>query len=155
GCEKDQGSPCAKQLQRPASVGHVTDIDVHALIPQGLDHVGIVHRGGRIECFPILELAAQFLRVDGHFADIALIHAGQELREVDGLFLLGRAAGPYHLPKENGRYHDDQPEDDCLYCRIHSELLDETTMTTRTARDAGYSELLDAIRRMFDWAFTR
>ena len=34
---------------------------------------------------PSLHLAAQFLRVDGHFADVALINAGQELRKIIGL----------------------------------------------------------------------
>src|SRR5262249_43168134 len=90
------------------------------------DHVWVVDWSRGMELLSVLGLAAHLLRVDRHFADVARVDISEKLREGDFRLFLARAAGPYHLPKENGRYHDDQPENNRLYRRIHSRLLDET-----------------------------
>ncbi len=70
-------------------------------------------------CLVVLELAADLLADDRHFADVALIDVGKELGEVDLAFFGARAASLDNLPQQDARQHDDQPEHDRFNRRIH------------------------------------
>ena len=72
----------------------------------------------------IIEIfAAYFHADDGDFFDVPLVHIRHELGEVDFLLFLTAAPRLDHLPQQEGRKHDHQPEHHRLNCRIHSELL--------------------------------
>src|SRR5712671_4391011 len=108
--------------QLPA--GKIADIHADALIPQHLDHVGIVRRGGGMKRGIIVPvLASYLLGSDGDLFHVALIHIRQELREVDFFVLLSGTPGLHDLPQQESRKHDHQPENCRFNCRIHRKLL--------------------------------
>ena len=84
--QQDEGRQ-VEQPGRPAATGRVLHRHVHAFVAQFLDHVGIAgHDGGMETCLVVLELAADFLANDRHFADVALVDLGEELGEIDFAF---------------------------------------------------------------------
>ena len=67
----------------PAAGLRVLHGDVDALVAQFLDHVGIAGHDGSAETgLVVLEFAVDFLANDRHFGDVALVHLGEELREM-------------------------------------------------------------------------
>src|SRR5690242_10098599 len=83
-----------------------------------------------MEAFAVAVLAANFLAINRDFLDIALIYIGHELCPVSLCILLAATAVLDHLPQQEGRQHDDQPEHYCLNRRIHwdsSKPLRENT----------------------------
>ncbi len=109
-----------QQPTRPATGGGVLHRDVHALVAQFLDHVGVAgHDRGVEPRLVVLELAPDFLADYRHFADVALVDIGEELGEVDLAFFGARVAGLDDLPQQDARRHDHQPEHDRFDRRIH------------------------------------
>ncbi len=73
-----------QQPSRPAAGLSVLHRDVDALVAQFLDHVGVAgHDCGVEASLVVLEFAADLLANNRHFADVALVHLGEELREID------------------------------------------------------------------------
>jgi hypothetical protein len=140
--EKPQGSQQNQRRQvqqpaRPTPAAGVPDGDSHALVAQHLDHVGIIRGNGRVERRTvILELAPYFLQVDGDLFDVPLIHIRHELREVDFLLFLACAARLDHLPEQEGREHDHQPENHGLNCRVHLKTPEKAAPCSKNATGA-------------------
>ncbi len=104
----------------PASRCRVLHRDVYLLVLKDLVHVRIVGRDRDMEpSLVVLELATNLLAGHRHFGDVALVHLGKELGEVNFALLGARAAGFDDLPQQDARQHDYQPEHDCFDRRIH------------------------------------
>src|ERR1019366_6794615 len=104
----------------PASRCRVLHRDVDLLVLKDLVHVRIVPRNRDMEpSLVVLEFATNLLAGHRHLGDVALIHLGEELGEVNFALLGARAAGLDDLPQQDARQHDYQPEHDGLDGRIH------------------------------------
>ena len=119
---------CAQQDERrqvqqpgwPAAGLSVLHRDVDALVAQFLDHVGVAGHDCSVEAgLVVLELASDFLANNRHFADVALVHLGEELREIDFAIFRSRVRALDDLPQQNAREHDHEPEHDRFDRRIH------------------------------------
>ena len=109
-----------EQPGRPAASLRILHRDVHAFVAQFLDHVGIAgHDCGMEACLVVLELAADLLANNRHFADVALVHLGEELGEIDFAIFRSRVRALDDLPQQNAREHDHKPEHDRFDRRIH------------------------------------
>src|SRR5712692_8613245 len=122
--QQDQRSPGSEQLDGPAPVGHIPNGDIHALVPQRLDHVRIVRRDRGVEAGVIISiLAANLHAQDSDIFYVPLVHIRHEFREVAFLLLLPGVAGFHYLPEQQSGNADHEPEHHRFYRRIHLKLL--------------------------------
>ena len=98
--QQDQRRPRPQKLQRPAAIAGVFERDVHTLVTQDLDHVGVVGRDRGVEGGIIQMLAGNLHPVHGDFPHFALVHVTHELGEIDILDFLAAAARLNHLPQQ-------------------------------------------------------
>src|SRR5215469_699338 len=115
--QQDQRSPGAEQLQRQAAAIDVAEGDRHTLALQVLQHLGseVIARSSGVKWGTIFELAADFHPVDRDLADVVLIDITHELSDVYLFILLAVASALYHLPQQERRNPDQQPEQYGLY----------------------------------------
>jgi hypothetical protein len=123
--QRDKGEPRNQQRHEPRDVVALrTRRDLHALAVEPLHQGRIVRRVG-VEGAAIRIVAVDLGSLDGHVADTAVIHLGQELRERN--IRRGRARVRILEQREKGEQQkdDNHPEGEVAQVRVHPKSLED------------------------------
>ena len=96
--------------------------DLHALLVQPVDQVGIVRRIG-LEIAAVGEMPGDLVAGDGHILDVAAIDLGEQLREADLVAADLDARRLEQVEERDQEQADKHPDDEVTEVRIHATDL--------------------------------
>jgi hypothetical protein len=92
--------------------------DLHALLVQLVDQVGIVRRIG-LEIAAVSKVSGDLIAGDGHILDVAALNLGKQLRKADLIAADMHARALEQVEQSNEQQEDEDPDGEVTEIRVH------------------------------------